>query len=701
MTLTLTHLGKTLAGWMRNAVCLALVAGTVTPVLAQYGTDSRYGDDFGAPPDSLLDRSGTSYDRWTTPAPRSGSSLNDFYGQDRYQGDRRFDDRQFNDRLQTPVQSDFDRLLDNYGRPGSDRTGREFFNDSFNDGRDYGNQFDSRPAGRARDGLSGWSRGARDQRGWDQSGIPGSNAGQDLGPWNTSRRMPMDRGGFDQTPTTRQRIPYDDDRGPQYGPTVPLPSSAPNSTLNPSLDQKIAKRYEDPRVLRVLGSLDQQRGEAFYMEVAQLIDARHIEPTTYAQRTETALRHLSIAVQTPSFQRAVGLQSGSQNERQFQQALQQMQAQANVRTANDAIAVMRQAGAAANQILGINPAAVNLEFVYAALDTLDQYSMFVPPEKSGSPSVGLENNIVGIGVELEAHPQGLMILKVLSGGPAAQATLRRGDVITAVGGQSTAGMDLGRAVELITGPEGSTVPLTIRRDDLVGATTLRRQRVTIYSVADVRMQDPTSRIGYIKIEKFAESTTQELDAALWQLQQQGMESLVLDLRGNPGGLLTTAISVSDRFIPQGTIVSTRGRNAADNSQEVARKENTWKVPLVVLIDHNSASASEIFAAAIQDNGRGVVVGERSYGKGTVQTLFPIQSVGSALRLTTAKFYSPKGVAMAGVGVSPDVPVQQLRNDTSGTDRALQTAVEVARDPRTRDLANGLARTGSAVPGSQG
>ncbi|HTN03128.1 MAG TPA: S41 family peptidase [Planctomycetaceae bacterium] len=658
MTRLWIHFGKQIAAWFGRAVVVAVATAVATPALAQYG------NDFGAAPDSYLGQSDSTYDRWDAPAPRRSPAYDDSYPQDRLRIDRPFDDR-----YGAPLRNDFDRMLDNYGRSGSDRFDRDF---------DLGNRLDDRGQGRSRDSFGGRDR------------------------WELSRRSPVDQGGFDPFPTSRQRVPYDRmpeyDRVPQYGPAVP---AAPASTLNPSLEQKIAKRYEDPRVLRVLGSLDQQRGEAFYMEVAQLIDARHIEPTSYAQRTQAALRQLSIAAETPSFQQAVGLRAGSQNVRQFQQALQQMQAQANVRTANDAIAVMRQAGAAANQMLGINPAAVALEFVYASLDTLDQYSMFVPPEKSGSPSVGLENNIVGIGVELETHPQGLMILKVLSGGPAAQATLRRGDIITAVGGQSTAGMDLGRAVELITGPEGSTVPLTIRRDDLVGDTTLMRQRVTIYSVADVRMEDPTNRIGYIKIEKFAESTTQELDAALWQLQQQGMESLVLDLRGNPGGLLTTAISVSDRFLPQGTIVSTRGRNAADNSQEVARKENTWKVPLVVLIDHNSASASEIFAAAIQDNGRGVVVGERSYGKGTVQTLFPIQSVGSALRLTTAKFYSPKGVAMAGVGVSPDVPVQAIRNDVSATDRALQTAVDVARDPRTRDLANGLARTGSIGSGIQG
>lgn len=672
MPRTLARLGKHLATWIRQAVTVALLAAAATPALAQYG------NDFGASPDSYLGGSASPYDRPDAPAPRRSPSYDDSYQQHRYRNDRSFDDR-----YGAPLQNDFDRMLDTYGRSGRDLSDADFY---------PGNRLEDRSDGRSRNSFGGW----------DDGRFPGPSQRLDRDRWDLSRRSPLDRGGFDQFPTTRQRIPYDRgsqfDRLPQYGPTTP---AAPASTLNPSMEEKIARRYEDPRVLRVLGSLTQQSGEAFYLEVAQLIDSRHIEPTSYAQRTQTALQHLSIAAQTPSFQRAVGLQAGSPGIRQFQQALQQLRSQANVQSASDAINVLRQAGAAASQLLGINPAVVALEFVYASLDTLDQYSMFVPPEKTGSPSVGLENNIVGIGVELEAHPQGLMILKVLNGGPAAQATLRRGDIITRVNGQPTAGIDLSQAVDLITGPEGTTVPLTIRRDDLVGDTTLMRQRVTIYSVADVKMQDAASGIGYIKIDKFGESTAQELDAALWQLHQQGMQSLILDLRGNPGGLLTTCVAISDKFLPQGTIVSTRGRNPQDNSQEVAHKENTWKVPLVVLVDHNSASASEIFAAAIQDNGRGVVIGEKSYGKGTVQTLFPIQSVGSGLRLTTAKFYSPRGVAMAGVGVTPDITVPAVRNDTSATDRALQTAVEVARDPRTKDMASGVARTGALGTGTQG
>ena len=171
--------------------------------------------------------------------------------------------------------------------------------------------------------------------------------------------------------------------------------------------------------------------------------------------------------------------------------------------------------------------------------------------------------------------------------------------------------------------------------------------------------------------------------------------LFRSLRGNPGGLLTAAISISDRFLPAGTIVSTKGRTAADNTKETAQYAQTWKVPLVVLIDRNSASASEILAAAIQENGRGVIVGERSYGKGTVQTLFPLQSAPAGLRLTTAKFYSPDGREMSGAGVTPDVKVLSTIGNDATDDAAIAKALRLTADPKLMEMARRFIRTGAA------
>jgi carboxyl-terminal processing protease len=177
----------------------------------------------------------------------------------------------------------------------------------------------------------------------------------------------------------------------------------------------------------------------------------------------------------------------------------------------------------------------------------------------------------------------------------------------------------------------------------------------------VKIVDQASGVAYIRIPAFQKTTSRDLDVALWDLHGKGMRTLVLDLRGNPGGLLTAAVEVADKFLQQGNIVSTRGRSPQEDFNYQAHYGGTWRVPLVVLIDRDSASASEIFAAAIQDNNRGVIVGERSYGKGSVQGIFPLGYGGAGVRLTTALFYSPNGQKISKVGVTPKTTVAAAHN----------------------------------------
>jgi carboxyl-terminal processing protease len=524
--------------------------------------------------------------------------------------------------------------------------------------------------------------------------IPNSRTwSRDAGPTSVPRdwmredfRVPRDNYRLPRTaPTEREQQPERIWDRPRAVPTAPaLPAQ-------PTFREKVAKRYQDPRVVRVMQQLTPQSGEALYIEISQLIDSRHVAPTSYQQRVRGALEHLTVALETPAFQQAAGLVAPRQNLELLKEQLAAYGRQMQAQNLSHAVNALREVGQMTRSYVQMNPAVVSLAFVYGALDTLDEYSMFVAPEKSGAANLGLKENMVGIGVEIESHPLGVKILKALAGGPAAEATLRRGDIITAVDGRSLAGLDLSQVADLIGGRAGTPIKLDLKRDNLVGDVTLVRRPFQVRSVSEARME--TADVGYIKLDQFSESSTKELDAALWTLHQQGMQSLILDLRGNPGGLLTAAIEISDRFLPAGTIVSTRGRTAADNSEEKAQYAQTWKVPLVVLIDHDSASASEIFAAAIQENRRGWVVGTPSYGKGTVQTLFPLKSAAGALRLTTGKFYSPEGREMAGVGVQPDISVATSRTSNETNDRALQKALEIARDPRLIDMANQLARTG--------
>lgn len=506
----------------------------------------------------------------------------------------------------------------------------------------------------------------------------------DSSQYNDSRSGSPRGNGYRNDP-----LPYE---SPRYEvPRTPtVPTRAP-ANVEPTIEQKVGKRYQDPRVLRVMDGLNAQSADAFYLETARMIDARHIQPTTYAVRTRRALENLDVAASLPALQQTNAV-TNVNGMAAFRDGLRQID-RTPVQSAEDAVNVMHDVMRMGQQTIGLRPSVVAVEFVYGALDTLDKYSAFLPPEKSGGASLGLKDSLVGIGVEVEPHDDGLKILKTISGGPAAQATLRRGDVISAVDGRSIRGLDLNAAVDLIAGQEGSSVKLELKRDQLIGDVTLVRRKIQVASVSEVRMADAANKVGYIKLEQFTEAAVGEMDRALASLHQQGMKSLVLDLRGNPGGLLTTAIALSDRFLPAGTIVSTRGRTEADNTLESATRPSTWKTPLVVLIDHNSASASEIFAAAIQENQRGLVVGETSYGKGTVQTMFPLQSVTGGLKLTTAKFYSPEGREMAGHGVTPDVPVRIPQNDASNDDRMLNAAIQATSNQALYDMANRFDRTG--------
>ena len=490
-----------------------------------------------------------------------------------------------------------------------------------------------------------------------------------------------------------------DSVAPSATETDPSDKSRPSvkpATNKPTTADKISQRYSDPRVIRMLQQLSPQGAESFYIEVSELIDGRHIQPATCSRRVDNALDHIAQALEVPSFMEAAQVKGSVIAILELQEELQQMRTQVRVRNTNDALVVMRSVQRTVAQSISINPAAISLEFLYGATDSLDQFSMLLPPEKNGGPSVGLRDNVVGIGVEVEPHANGLKILKLIPGGPAAQSDLRRGDVITHADGNELKQLDLNRAVDLIVGPVGTPVQIEASRGGRSGRVTLTRQKIALHSVVDVRMEDASQGIAYLKLEQFADSTMNEIDAALMNLHQQGMKSLIFDLRGNPGGLLTTAIALSDRFLPAGTIVSTRGRTESDNSKESAHYANTWKMPLVVLIDHNSASASEIFAAAIQENHRGVIVGEKSYGKGTVQTLFPLQTFPAALRLTTAKFYSPEGREMAGAGVTPDVKVSAEPGETRRDDTVLIEALRQIVDPRVKEMANRYRRTGEIL-----
>ena len=498
-------------------------------------------------------------------------------------------------------------------------------------------------------------------------------------------RAPLDLLPHAPSHSAPLRVPQRDPRYDLYD--LKAPDAAPIASETDTINERISRRYGNPVVIRLLGSMTNQQGLALYRETMRLIDSRHIQPSSYEARVRQALKNLTVALDNAAFRQALRMNVSADGLRSFQQSLQQVAETRPVRNATDAQNVLYWTGDLAQKQLGLRPTVVVAEFIYGAVESLDKYSAFEPEERRSAPSAALEDHVVGIGVEIKPHDQGVIIVKALAGGPAARAGLKKDDVITEIDGRSLRGQSLEFAVDLITGSLGSRLAVRVLRDGQSYSANLTRSRVEIRSVSDVRLLE--GGVGYIKLDSFAQKTDQEMDQALWNLHRQGMRSLVLDLRGNPGGLLTTAVSLSDKFLPSGVIVSTRGRTAQDQMAEQAKHPQTWNTPLVVLVDGESASASEIFAAAIQENGRGLVVGSRTYGKGTVQTHFPLSTIAGTLRLTTAKFYSPANREMAEIGVTPDVQIAQLgyRFDSlEGGDRELEVAARVARSSQLRELA---------------
>jgi carboxyl-terminal processing protease len=285
--------------------------------------------------------------------------------------------------------------------------------------------------------------------------------------------------------------------------------------------------------------------------------------------------------------------------------------------------------------------------VYASVDgmlrSLDPHTSFLEPKEYADMQDRQKGTFFGLGILVTKRNDQVTVITPLEGTPASRLGIRAGDVIAEVEGVSTDDLTLDEVVKRLKGPKGTTVNIKIRRIGMKEPIPLSIVRAAIptNSISNVLMIRPG--IGYIRVKDFTSTTVRELDEAIEKLEGQGMQKLVLDLRGNPGGLLDAAVGVSDHFLSKGQmIVYTKGRTP-DSAQEYTApgKHEKFDLPLVVLVNRGSASASEIVAGAIQDHDRGLVVGETSWGKGLVQSVYTLQ-YGAGLALTTSKYYTPAG-----------------------------------------------------------
>jgi carboxyl-terminal processing protease len=289
------------------------------------------------------------------------------------------------------------------------------------------------------------------------------------------------------------------------------------------------------------------------------------------------------------------------------------------------------------------------------LSTLDPHSAYMTPDMYKEMQVETKGEFGGVGIQIGVKENRLAVIAPIEGTPAYRAGVKSGDFITKVNDETTKDLTLMDAVQKMRGPKGSKVNLTIQREGVPDPLqfTLVRDTIKIESVKSKVLDN----IGYVRLTQFQESTGRDLSKVLKQFKEQKIQSTILDLRNNPGGLLTASVEVSEQFLPGGKlVVYTKGRESKKDEWIAKGKDQMDDSPMIILINEGSASASEIVAGALQDYGRAVIVGTTSFGKGSVQTILPLGD-GSGLRLTTAKYYTPKGRSIQSTGITPDIIVK--------------------------------------------
>jgi carboxyl-terminal processing protease len=283
------------------------------------------------------------------------------------------------------------------------------------------------------------------------------------------------------------------------------------------------------------------------------------------------------------------------------------------------------------------------------------------PVEQSQLQQGLKGSISGIGVVIKKVEGVLIVRKPIPGSPGYEAGLKPDDRILAVNGQSLRDLDLAKSVDLIRGPSGSTLTLLLQRDIRQWTQTLTRHAIKVPTVLSAKIEDG---VHYLGIRSFNEKTLGEVDQALATFRSQGMKKLVLDLRACPGGLLDVALKVADRFLPLGkSIVSIRGRDGKKEMFKAKEKDAVAGIPMAVLIDKSSASGAEILAGALQANGRATLLGDRTFGKGTVEKIMKLKN-DWALKLSVSRFFSPDGTAIQDTGIIPDLAVSRGKAETN-------------------------------------
>ena len=331
----------------------------------------------------------------------------------------------------------------------------------------------------------------------------------------------------------------------------------------------------------------------------------------------------------------------------------------------------------------IDQAEVMDSAINGLLQSLDPYSAYMSPKSYAGMQTDTRGEFGGLGIEIGMESGVVKVISPIDDTPAANAGIKSGDYIVRINSQQVQGKTLTEAVELMRGPVGSEIKLTIRRKNKKKALEFKIKRAIIeVRSVDAKIIGTKSKIGYLRLKSFNENSDKQLFEKINNFEKKNnLTGYILDLRNNPGGLLTQAISVTDFFLNEGEIVSTKGRKISETSRFFSKKgDGINKKPLIVITNNGSASASEIVSGALKDHKRAIILGERTYGKGSVQSIIPLKN-GGGLRLTISKYYLPSGKSISEVGVMPDIFVEEIGEDfkiNTDTDNQLKHAVDLLK-----------------------
>ena len=319
--------------------------------------------------------------------------------------------------------------------------------------------------------------------------------------------------------------------------------------------------------------------------------------------------------------------------------------------------------------------------INGVLQSLDPYSAYMSPDLFKEMQTDTRGEFGGLGIEIGMEAGVVKVISPIEGTPAEKAGVKAGDFIVKIGKEQVQGKSLMEAVKLMRGPVGTSIDLTVRRKNFKKPLEFKiiRKIIEVQSVSD-KIISKEKNIGYVRLKSFNENSDSQFLKSIKKFEKnKKIKGYIIDLRNNPGGLLTQAINITDFFLDDGEIVSTKGRKISETRKFFARKGDEVKgKPVVVLINNGSASASEIFAGALKDHKRAIILGENSYGKGSVQSIIPLRN-GGGMRLTISKYYLPSGKSISEVGVTPDILVEEVDEDfkiSSDKDNQLNYAIKL-------------------------